>query len=69
MLGQAKKRIRRMRKDKMIKLFMGNPIPPTSIRYCHGCEKNTTFRYNPKITHSQCIECGFTFATKKRDEK
>lgn len=38
--------------------MMNKKIPPDTKRLCLVCEKITKWRYNPKITHSECKECG-----------
>ncbi len=32
--------------------------PPMTTRYCPVCEKMTTWRYDPNICHSRCLQCG-----------
>lgn len=32
---------------------------PTTKRHCEKCNKTTTFKYNPYITHSECTRCGW----------
>lgn len=39
--------------------------PPKSKRFCDFCEKETTFKYNPGIGHSECCECGYRQIFKK----
>lgn len=35
--------------------------PPKTLRYCHGCEYVTVFKYKPTIGHSCCSVCGQRF--------
>jgi len=39
--------------------------PPKSRRFCIGCEKETTWEYQPALGHSRCNECGGMFAVNK----
>ena len=36
--------------------------PPESTRFCLGCNKYTVWKYNKRIGHSRCIECGGMFS-------
>ena len=40
-------------------------VPPESIRYCLGCQKNTIWKYNKVVGHSRCLECGGMYSTKE----
>lgn len=42
-------------------MIIKKQIPPKSIRYCLICDKETTYKYNPTITHSCCVKCGNRF--------
>ena len=33
-------------------------ISPITKRYCNNCEKVTNFKYDRRIGHSYCVECG-----------
>lgn len=39
-------------------------IPPLTIRFCLVCNKETYFKHNPIIGHSECTICGARFASK-----
>lgn len=32
--------------------------PPNTVRFCPCCDKETTWKYNRNIGHSECDECG-----------
>lgn len=37
---------------------MSNRYPPKTIRFCLACKECTTFKYEPCVGHSRCIDCG-----------
>ena len=41
-----------------------------TMRYCKVCEKNTIFKYNKFIGHSECCKCGSRYgaAIKMKEE-
>lgn len=38
--------------------------PPRTKRYCVTCNAVTLWEYNPKVIHSECLECGNRYARK-----
>ena len=42
--------------------------PPRTKRYCMACEKITEFTYNQRRLHSECIECGGTWARRPNEK-
>lgn len=41
------------------------PHPPRTKRYCVNCERMTFFKYNPNVTHSECLRCGGRYSLRK----
>lgn len=39
-------------------------VPPTTKRFCLGCQKLTDWQYNKVVGHSRCMECGGMFSSK-----
>lgn len=37
---------------------------PDTKRFCLGCRKRTTFKFNPVIGHSRCKACGGSYSQK-----
>jgi transcription elongation factor Elf1 len=33
-------------------------LPPLTQRFCVVCNKDTTFKYEPNLGHSRCVNCG-----------
>jgi hypothetical protein len=41
----------------MVTKIMSHHLPPKRMKYCEICEKETKWKFNPKIFHSECQEC------------